>query len=205
MSEGILNSYYRELCPVVLPTFKGRQKYMHTFDLAKPVMAEGYDDYFEVVYDLCRKAGAFVGLAHMTVDEKIVERGQTQRRPGPHVDGCFVPAQNSWSHTPGGGWKHGCNNVGTEIGRMPIIVASNIAACKCYPGIFEATPKDDGDLSHVELPDGELCAPNTGYLLSADCIHESLPMTETVERIFLRIALPVGFESDALLAARKVG
>lgn len=186
----MLNSHYTELMPAKLPPFKGRQKYMHTFNLAKPIMAEGFEDYFEVVYDLCQKAGATSGLAHMTVDEKIVEKGATQRRPGPHVDGCFVPAKNSWDHS-GGGWKHNCNNVGTEIGRMPIIVVSNIAACKVWSGQFDGEPKNNGDLSHLDLPEGELLPANVGYLLSPDCIHESLPMTETVERIFLRIALPV--------------
>lgn len=188
-----LNSFYKPLCPVVLPAFKGRQKYMHTFDLSNPVMAEGYEDYLDVVTILCRKAGASKGLAHMTVDEKIVEKGQTQRRPGPHVDGCFIPSKQAWGHT-GGGWNHYCNNTGEEIGRMPIIVASNIARCKCWTGVFEGEPKNDGDLSHLELPEGEILPSNYGFLLSPDCIHESLPMNETVERTFLRIALPNDFK-----------
>lgn len=190
----MLNSYYKQLCSVSLP-FKGRQKYMHSFDLANPTMAVGYEDYGPIVEALCKSAGASKGIAHMTVDEKIVERGQTQRRGGPHVDGCFIPAKNIWGHDSGGGggWKHYCNNVGTEIGRMPIIVASNIARCKCWSGIFDGEPKSDGDLSHLTLPEGEILPAGVGFLLSRDCIHESLPMMEAVERTFLRIALPVDF------------
>lgn len=66
----MLNSDYRELCAVNLP-YSGRQKYMHTFDLARPVMAQGYKDYLEPVMALCAAAGAKEGLAHMTVDEKV--------------------------------------------------------------------------------------------------------------------------------------
>jgi hypothetical protein len=69
----MLNSDYRRLCDVSLP-YAGRQMYMHTFELAAPVMAVGFEDYMEPVRALCAAAGATSGLAHMTVDEKIVAR-----------------------------------------------------------------------------------------------------------------------------------
>lgn len=187
----MLDSRYLELCPVDLP-YRGRQKYMHTFDLAKPVMAVGFEDYLEPVKRLCHAAMAFVGVAHMTVDERIVDAGKSQRRPGPHVDGCFMPMAGKWGHDgPGPTWLHYCNNTGTEIGRMPVIVAANVVGCRCYPGVFDGAPREDGDLGHLKLPKGENLRSNVGYLLSADCVHESLPMLETIERTFLRIALPV--------------
>lgn len=188
----MLKSDYRKLGPIELP-YQARQKYMHTFDLANPVMAPGFEDYLEPVLTLCRLAGAHEGEAHMTVDEKEIMPGQTQRRPGPHVDGCFVPAKNSWSHG-GGGWKHGCNNIGGEvIGRMPIIVAASVAGCKAWRGTFDGQPKSDGDLSHLDLGEGELLPANVGYILSPDCIHESMPFATKVRRSFLRIALPLSF------------
>ena len=191
----MLDSRYWELCSVSLP-YQGRQKYMHTFDLANPVMAAGFEDYLEPVARLCRAARAFVGMAHMTVDERIVEAGKSQRRPGPHVDGCFVPAAGKWGHDgPGPHWLHYCNNTGTEIGRMPVIVASDVVGCRCYPGELDGVPAADGGLGHLTLPNGEDLHSNTGYLLSADCVHESLPMERTTPRTFLRIALPVGFRA----------
>lgn len=164
---------------------------MHTFDLSTPVMAVGYEDYLQPVIQLCRAAKAFTGLAHMTVDEKIITAGMSQRRPKPHVDGCFVPAIGKWGHEPGGGWLHGCNNVGTKLGRMPIIVAASVAGCRAWIGQFDAEPKNDGDLSHLQLDEGEVLKPGIGYLLSADCVHESMIMDQDVRRTFLRIALPV--------------
>jgi len=187
----MLNSDYRKLCPVDLP-YAGRQKYMHSFDLRLPVMAVGFEDYLEPVVALCAAAGATTGLAHMTVDEKIVVAGMSQRRPKPHVDGCFIPARASWGHDGNSGWAHGCNNIPLEdFKRMPVIVAASAVGCRAWRGIFDAQPASDGDLSHLSLGDGEVLPANVGYLLSADCVHESMIHVVDTRRTFLRIALPV--------------
>jgi hypothetical protein len=187
----MLNSDYRQLCAVSLP-YQGRQKYMHTFDLAAPVMAAGFEDYLAPVVALCRAAGATHGEAHMTVDEKIVAAGMSQRRPRPHVDGCFIPALNRWGGG-GGGWLHYCNDVGSSaVGRMPVIVAASVSGCRAWRGLFDGRPAADGDLSHIEkdLGNGEVLLANVGYLLSPDCVHESLVFDQPTQRTFLRIALP---------------
>lgn len=194
----MLNSQYAQLCPVQLP-YAGRQKYMHTLDLAAPVMAEGFEDYLEPVTALCRAAGAICGIAHMTVDEKMVEAGMSQRRPRPHVDGCFMPLQSRWGHPgPGPGWLHYCNDIGAgPIQRMPIIVAASVPGCRAWRGVFDGQPASDGDLSHIagQLGDGEVLPANVGYLLSPDCVHESMIFDRPTRRTFLRIALPVEFRA----------
>lgn len=187
----MLTSDFRELCGVALP-YEGRQKYAYGFDLADPIMPEGYEDYLEPVLTLIGAAKAKEGMAYMTVDEKVIEAGDTQRRPKPHVDGCFMPNKNGWGHNEG--WLHNCNDVKSgPIGRMAVIVASSVVGCRAWKGIFDAEPKSDGDLSHLTLPEGIMLPSNTGYLLSPDCIHESLPMSERVQRTFLRIALPLSY------------
>jgi hypothetical protein len=192
-----LRSNFQPLVSVKLP-YRERQMYMHTFDLADPKMPEGYEDYLEPVRSLCVAAGAVRGVAHMTVDEKVVRAGMSQRRPRPHVDGCFVPAVRAWGHDSptGPGWNHYCNNVATEaVGRMPVIVASSAAGCRAWKGEFYGDPRNDGDLSHIadQLGNGEIFPANFGYLLSADCVHESMILPVDTKRSFLRIALPVGF------------
>ncbi len=139
----MLNSDYRELCAVALP-YAGRQKYMHTFDLALPVMAPGFEDYLLPVIMLCWRAGATEGIAHMTVDEKIVAAGMSQRRPRPHVDGCFMPTKARWGHPePGPGWAHGCNNIPLqEFRRMAVIVATNVPGCRAWRGQFDGGRRD---------------------------------------------------------------
>lgn len=190
----MLNSDYRLLCEVRLP-YAGRQKYMHSFDLAAPVMAEGFEDYLEPVVALCQAAGAVEGLAHMTVDEKIVAAGMSQRRPRPHVDGCFMPKRNQWGQGGGGGWLHYCNDIGAGgFQRMSVIVVASEVGCRAWRGLFDGDPAMDGDLSHLSLGDGEVLPANVGYLLSPDCVHESMLMKRPTRRTFLRIALPVNFE-----------
>lgn len=190
----MLYSDYRALYPVTLPPHKARQMYMHTFELARPVMPAGFEDYLDPVLTLIRIAGANEGIAHMTVDEKILLAGTSQRRPKPHVDGCYVPALKNWSHDGGGGWLHNCNNIAAEkIGRMPVIVAANAIGCRAWRGVFDGEPKNDGDLSHLALGEGEILPANVGYLFSPDCIHESMCAKETLQRTFLRIALPTDF------------
>lgn len=184
-----LNSTYTDLGTIVLPRWQDRQKYMHTFNPQFPVMAKGYEDYLEPAVALCQAAEALTGdiirEAHMTVDEKIVQPGMSQRRPGAHVDGCFVPSLQSWTHPT---WAHYCNNL--PLDRMAIIVAASVPGCIVYDGNFEGQPASDGDLEHIrdQLGDGYLLPANRGYLLSPDCVHESMVFQAPTKRTFLRVA-----------------
>lgn len=191
----MLRSNYRPLAEVRLP-YAGRQKYMHSFDLAAPSMPEGFEDYLEPVVTLCKAAGALTGIAHMTVDEKIVEAGTSQRRPKPHVDGCFMSAKSGgWVHPPT--WLHYCNDIQKgPVARMSVIVAASARGCQAWRGEFHGEPKSDGDLSHIadQLKNGEILPENVGYLLSPDCVHESMIFDKPTQRTFLRIALPLEFQ-----------
>lgn len=198
----MLHSDYRPLCAVTLP-YRARQHYMHSFNLSAPIMREGYEDYLPIVLSLCKAAGAIRGIAHMTVDEKIVKSGRSQRRPKPHVDGCFVPgkphpyikgASGNWGTAPGPSWLHYCNDIGRwPLARMAVIVAASKVGCRAWRGNFDGQPTDDGDLSHISdhLGTGEVLPANVGYLLSPDCVHESMIFAEDTQRTFLRIALPI--------------
>jgi hypothetical protein len=189
----MLHSDYRKLVPVTFPVYDGRQKYMHSFDAADPRMCAGLEMYHDVATTLLRAAGVSHGMVHMTVDEKIVQPGMSQRRPNPHVDGCFVPARNRWGG--GGGWLHTCNDLGLDypLRRMSIIVAASAPGCRAWRGEFDGMPADDGDLTHIadQLDAGEVLPANVGYLLSPDCVHESMVYEEPTQRQFVRIAFAV--------------
>ena len=176
----MLNSNFKSLGKIKLPEFTGKRKYMHTFNVTDPIMAKGFEEYLQPVIDLCAAANLKSGEAHMTVDEKLIKSNMSQRRPGPHVDGCYKPEIGSWGH---GSWCHSVN-------RMTIILASDIEGCRAWKGNFHGEPSTSGDLSHIQdqLDTGEVLRANTGYLLSPDCIHESLIFNKPVKRIFLRIA-----------------
>lgn len=200
-----LHSDFRRLAAVPMPDpAEGRQLKMHAFELHAPTVPAGFEDYLGPVRILCEAAGAREGLAYLTVDEKIVQPGWSQRRPRPHVDGCYLDGRAKWSH--GGGWQHVCNNVGDpdlvrpdgSIKRMSIIVAASAAGCRAWRGIFKGDPAPDGDLGHIsdQLATAEsvVVPPHEGYLLSPDCVHESMILDVPTPRAFLRIALPLGFE-----------
>lgn len=155
----VLESDYRELRAICFPEFKGRQKYMHSFDARDPFMPEDLADYTPVVTSLLNAAGIRDREVHVTVDEKVIQPGMSQRRPGPHVDGCFVPAMMAWSNS---GWNHNCNLI---PGRMAIIVAASVAGCRAWRGRFFGEPKNDGDCSHIVSGDGET--------LPAACAHSA--------------------------------
>ena len=196
-SEQILRSTFRPLCQVKFPYYQGRQKRYHTFDLAHPTMPAGFEDYSTLVIDLCDAANAHEGEAHLTIDEKIIAAGMSQRRPKPHVDGCFrVDGDRAYWGGGGPQWLHFCNDVGASaIGRMAVIVAASLPGCRAWKGVFNERPAKDGDLSHIQtqLGEGEVLKANTAYLLSPDCVHESMTFDQQVLRTFLRIALPVSF------------
>ena len=85
----------------------------------------------------------------------------------------------------GGGWNHGCNNIPD---RMAVIIASSEIGCRVWDGVFDGEPKSDGDLSHLDLDEGEILPANVGFYLSADCVHESIIQLKPIKRTFLRIA-----------------
>lgn len=232
----MLDSNFVPLAYVKLPNPKaGRQFYMHTINLAKPTVPEGFEDYLKPVTSLLDIAGADEGIAYLTVDEKVVKAGMSQRRPKPHVDGCFIPKVElkrknpfpsleelintvpvgSWAHNNlleqlkqeqenpsghwghggggGGGWLHTCNNIRLSVPkRMPVIVAASPSGCRAWRGKFVGEPKSDGDLSHIsnQLERGQVLPANLGFLLSADCVHESMVFEKDTPRTFIRIALP---------------
>jgi len=79
---------------------------------------------------------------------------------------------------------------------MAVIVVASAVGCRAWRGVFDGRPAPDGDLSHIadQLGNGEILPANTGYLLSPDCVHESMILENPTQRTLLRIALPVEFQ-----------
>lgn len=232
----MLDSFYRRLCEVKFPEYQARQHYMHEFNPLKPTMPKGLEDYIPMISFLAWQVDVTDPI-FVTIDEKIIQPGMSQRRPGPHVDGCFMKAEPTityergygpgdgdshilddldermkramaamtgqpydgplpplgyWGHQSyTHGWNHYCNAV--PFKRMPVIVASTVEGCRAWEGEFDAEPQNDGDLSHIwdQLGEGQILKPNWAYLLSPDCIHESMIFEKPTQRQFIRMALPV--------------
>ncbi len=143
----------------------------------------GVAQWRQFVASITQKAGApKIGTAYLTIDEALVETGETQRRPGLHVDGVG-PSGDAGGWGGGGGW-----------GSNGMIVAASVAGCNVYAGDFDGWPAPNGDCTHLKdecaTKERVLLDANQAYWLSPMTVHEVFPMKETVKRQFVRISMP---------------
>lgn len=139
------------------------------------------------------------GTAFFTIHGRILKKGETLRRPGPHTDGNYEPYHASWGRGGGNGWKVGENGpaVGTELHARQyvspyggIVMASNYEACVGWNGEYDGVPSVGGDCSNIQLDEPFLLNRNTIYYGNNHFIHESLPMADDIHRVLARITLP---------------
>jgi len=106
---------------------------------------------------------------YLTVNESVVQKGKTQRRPGIHTDGTN---KAGWG---GGGW-------GNKEG---IYMASTDGRCK----MWNCQTHDADHLGEVSEPitSGEIMKPNILYWMTDRTPHESLPALKTSMRQFFRL------------------
>ena len=183
-----LNSWFRDLGPIQMPTYDGRQLRMTELEASGPVMPEGFHDYAWLVHHLLLKVNKFIGPVYMTVDERWIVPGSSHRRPGVHVDGRWDPQAGNWCGLQGGHRHDG-------QGRHALIVAADVGGCMAYTGNFQATPAEDGDLEHARhlFTEPSFLYGDRAYGLSPDCVHESLVMGELTRRSWLRLTFdPTG-------------
>lgn len=139
------------------------------------------------------------GTAYFTIHGRKLKKGETLRRGGPHTDGNYEPHHMDFGKGGGNGWKVGedgpsidsdlhARQYNAENGGL--ILASNYEACLGWLGEYDETPRIGGDCSHIELGDSFTLQRNSVYYGNNHFIHESLPMSENVHRVFARITLP---------------
>lgn len=139
------------------------------------------------------------GQAYLTIHGKVLKKGQTLRRGGPHTDGSYDKRILDWGVGGGGGWKVGENGPAVttpEHGRLynaetgGIILCSNYESCLGWIGEFDGLPGVGGDCSKIELNKPFMLRRNTVYYGNNHFIHESLPVNDDVHRVFARITMP---------------
>lgn len=193
-------SVSKELYEVQIPDFTGEVK-MLPFNLED--LAEIPKQFKELVSKMIEALPVKKGIAYLTVDGKLVKKGNTHRRGGVHIDGNYLPSL-SWGSSGGGnGWKVGEggrilsskeHKLSYEIETGGMLIASNYPACKGWNGIFEGSPYVGGDCSRIEgLGEGFILKPNTVYYGNSQWLHESLPIDKTTHRVIARITLPMDY------------
>lgn len=183
--------------PITLPEYKGDQIYMHEFDISNPILPPGYDRWYEVLKEMIKYSPIKKGKAYITIDEKLITKGNSHRRGGPHTDGNYL---FGWGGG-GSGWLTGedgrflpreqheeqyCSNKGG------MLIVSSYEACKGWNGDFNGQPNQGGDCSHLDLSkmDTFNLKSNMLYWGNSTFIHESLPIQEDVKRQLIRVTLP---------------
>ena len=137
------------------------------------------------------------GTAYFTAHGRKLKKGQTLRRGGPHTDGNYEPHHMDFGG--GNGWKVGENGpaITTDVHKRQyvkptggIVMASNYEACLGWQGAYNELPRVGGDCSHIDLGNSFELKRNTIYYGNNHFIHESLPMTDDIHRVFVRITMP---------------
>lgn len=179
----MFSSTYRKIynhSPLRFPDFRGTRIMM------MPVML-GYD-YGVPEHYLCLLHEIYSVMeqrftdqvGYLTIDERELVPGETLRRGGLHVDGYYHGRCGAWGG--GGGW----GSVGNGM-----LTISSTPHCKAYLGWISGQPNDEGECDHLTMPnDGELFEAGHIYWVDGACVHESMPVTETTKRQFVRLSMP---------------
>jgi len=179
----MFNSTFRKIwnhSPLEFPEFSGTRVMMMPVNLGSVVgVPSNYHDLLHSLYSVIEKR--FIGeIGYLTIDEQCLLPKETLRRGGLHVDGYYHGNCGAWGG--GGGW----GSVGNGM-----LTISSTAHCKAYLGVFDGEPKDEGECDHLITPnDGELFEAGQVYWVDGACVHESMPVTETTERQFVRLSMP---------------
>lgn len=199
-----MQSAIRHVSHVDFPKFKARQLYMAGMSL-KTLGQQGLGAYESVVRTMLdcvdiRGSDRFF----VTIDEKLIGRGQTQRRGGAHIDGNWIEPVSArfnkdWTNSPARyadtlpKWELPDRITnGDNIGGM--LMAASESASVAWKGVVDGTPGEGGDCEHLRDQFTQLqvvpMLHNRVYLTNSTCIHESLPVARPVKRQLIRITLP---------------
>ena len=179
----MFNSTFRKIwnhSPIEFPEFSGTRIMMMPVKLGSlDGIPRSYRNFIMQLYDVIESR--FQGeIGYLTIDEQCLLPKETLRRGGLHVDGYYHGNCGAWGG--GGGW----GSVGNGM-----LTISSTPHCKAYLGVFDGEPKDEGECDHLITPnDGEVFEAGQIYWVDGACVHESMPVTETTERQFVRLSMP---------------
>lgn len=188
-----MNSYAERIGDINLPLIEGEYS-MIPFDLNS---LNGLPDQFALIANqMLSRVIHNGGTGFFTIHGKKLKANQTLRRGGPHTDGSCDGNLMAWGN---GGWKIGQNGPSTETEFHKrlynsetggIILASNFESCLGWVGQYDGLPGVGGDCSGIALDDPFMLNRNSIYYGNNHFIHESIPVSEDVHRVFARITMP---------------
>ena len=134
---------------------------------------EEFSEYLPRIDD-CKLPESEMGkVGYLTIHESMVEKGESQRRPGLHTE---KNPKGAWG---GGSWG----------GRGGLYMGSDVrGSCRVWDEYVDY-PGDLGDCEHIRsyLGDGILLEENELVWLTDGTPHEALPASEDTYRQFFRL------------------
>lgn len=136
------------------------------------------------------------GPIYLMIDQGLVRAGASQRRPGVHIDGYWLPEVQA--HGGGGGGGHiGCWKTDGWAhadfrDAEAILLASSVTAARAFSGEFVGQPGEGGDCRHIdlsELAEVPLLA-GRAYAGNVTMLHESMPVARDCLRTVVRLNVP---------------
>ncbi len=203
----MFHSSIQERGRVTFPLFKGERHYMIPF-LQKDGLPSSLNHWQETV-DAMLEGIETAEPIYFMADQSVVVKGETQRRPGVHVDGYWCPTLSAHrgggshgGHRPipshrgqgGHGGSHMSGAWDTIDFSEPeaLLLASNVTACRAFVGDYSGEIKEGGDASSIDLSDLRVVhmQRNVTYCGTVATLHESLPVVADSRRTLVRLNCP---------------
>ncbi len=180
------NQFSSEGAPVgkiTLPAFSGTRIMMLPFLLEEPdSVPPMLEHYRPVIAGMVDMSPQRQGVAYLTIDEKHVPAGHSQRRAGLHIDGVYRGGPGAW----GGG--------SGPWGGQGMLTVSNPMGCRAWLQDFEGQPGDEGECDHLisqtRSSAEHVLAAEVVYSVGSHCVHESLLQRYAVNRQLMRLSMP---------------
>lgn len=180
---------------VTFPEFTGERVYMRPFTKRQGLPFDLRR--WQPTVDAMLEGVDVAGPIYIMIDQGVVQPGTTQRRPGLHIDGYWIPAcESDWAErssesrlaNPGGhNWDHSNFNVPEAL-----ILASDVTASRALVGQFDSPPGPGGDYTHLDTAGltSVLLEAGAAYAGNVTLLHESLPLAVATPRTLVRLNVP---------------
>lgn len=173
-----IESKIEDFGPIALPQFTGQRVMMMPFLMEEPrrSIPDTLAHWRDTIEHICHLSTAKKGVGYLTIDEALVRKGETHRRPGLHVDGMGTYG--------GGGGGYAANGM---------FLATSHLGCLGYPShMVSGEPGPDGDCEHLRkhLFHAVGMQAQRLYWCSPMAVHEAIPMEQDTYRQLIRVSMP---------------
>jgi hypothetical protein len=198
------HSRFRKLKEIYLPPFSGTRVLMMPLRFEDlETLPDDLAHYKRTIQELIDISPVKEGVGYLTIDEKVVKKGDTLRLKGLHVDGIGEDGRTDlgiWAIT---GLRNYIASMWNDVNKKwwegaagigGMLTVSSPAGCRAWHKDFKGKIGYNGDCEPLRklFPNNEATVFESGvaYWCNASCVHESMLVEEDTERQFVRLSMP---------------